>query len=1612
MSRKIFGLTCSLLIAGLLLSGCGGGSINSASVAVTASASVAVTASPTTVDATDAVSLTAAVANDKNAAGVTWTVSGGGTLSNTTTTAATYTAPAASNAALTVTVTATSVADPATTGTITIAVPAMPAITTGALAAGTVGTAYSATMAGSGGIGAYTWSIASGTLPAGLSINSAGAISGTPTAAAAGTTNLKFVLTDSGTATALTAATTLGLTINAAPAIAFTGTETPFATYNVAYTGSAAAGGGVGALTYSLALGALPTGLNLNAVTGTIAGIPTAIGSFGFTIKATDAFGDSLSHAYSIVVGYSAVAVTPATLPAGNVGSLYHPSTIAATGGSGTGYTFTLASGSSLPLGLNLSATGLISGTPTAAGTTNFTVTATDSASNTDNGNFSIAVNTGMSITTGLALPNGYVAGNYSQTLAATGGSGTRYTWSVTGGSTLPAGLSLSTAGVLSGKPAAAGSPSFSITATDSVGSTASATFSMTIAVGVIIAVPALPAGYPGISYPATTLTASGGTNTDFTWSWAAASGSALPAGLGIGAPTGAITGTPTNATSASVLSSIVVTATDSIGNQATATISVTIEASVAIATALLNSGTIDLAYSRQLAASGGSGTGYGWIAAGTNNLASFGLSLSSTGLLSSTNLGTSTGTVNFTAQVTDSQGHSTAAPLSFTIYAALTVTTLTLPATNVGARYSQTLAAAGGSGTGYTWTATSSNLSTYGLGLSTAGVLTGTPILAGTASFTANVKDSTNSIAIQALMVVVYSALSLPAPNPASLPSTGYTSVAYTGTIVASGGSGNYSWQATGLSDNLSAGPAGGTLTVSGTPGASPATVAFNVTLTDTSTNASIAQNGYSIAIGEPVAVVLATPSALVPGSATQNQSYSGAITVTGGVPPYTWSVNGTQVTGAGLALGNGLTASSSGGTSLTIAGMPTTLAAVSLTGVKVTDSIGSNQTSSYSILVASPGPNVGGQVVMNSNCGSGTVPPPVTLTLSTSPGGTLVQTQTTDGGGNYTFTSIANGNYTISPSISGPSSVFYPLTQSVTVNNNAVTGENFQASLGYTVQGTVSYAGANTGQIYLALNSTTCNDVTGTSIAAPGAFTIRGVPPGNYVLQAYMDLAALGNGSPNTSDPTGATAGFTISNANLTGQLIALTDNNPTVLPSSRLLSVFSITPTDQGVVIGYLPVSTTINGNQWEAATSYDVQWSTDPTFATSPAIHNFKANGTKSEVWILNNGTSGVTGSPFANGTPYYFEARARNSFGPAPTWEVWTGYGGSTPLAVTPGASTSGIEVQGSVTIPAVAITPAAQLYVGFLNMSTYAIYGTRIAAPVAGANAYTIYVPSDSNPDYINIAVLDQNNDGLVDADDVSNMGDIGSGGIAIAAPLTGIDPLLPTVNSTAVVTTHYYQSTFSGGRASGYSLNFNVRGANKQPAAVTLTSGPNMIDPIDIGACTGCGYPQFQYDSNIGNAVPNVGDTYTFTVIYSDGTQETGSTVNGKVTAFGSSGAIVGASELVTNLSPSAHATNTETPTLSWTYPAGASSANYFYSFSISGGGTTVWQIPSSNSYFNGFTYAQDPSGSLAWGADPIPGDNILPPDALIGSTIDTWQIQVEDSNGNSAQTQTWYQP
>lgn len=1855
------------MIAVLNLSGCGGSS---------SPVSVAVTASAATVDATDAVTLTAAVTNDKNSGGVTWSVNGGGTLSNQTTSGATYTAPAASSSALTVTVTATSVADTTKTGTATLTIPAAPAVTTGALAAATIGTAYSQALAASGGIAPYAWTITSGTLPTCLTMNAAGVISGTPTASCVGTTNLTFKVTDSGTATALSATSAaLGLTINAAQAITFTGTMPATATTTVAYAGSAAASGGAGALTYTLNSGSLPTGLSLNAGTGALTGTPTAVGPFPFTIKAADAFGDSNTQAYTITVSYPALNITTGTtLPTGYAGAAYSQ-TLAATGGSGAGYTWTvtggaaslaaanlslssggvlsgtpaatsspsftvkvtdsasntasatfnltIAAGVSITTGttlsggfagsaysqtlaasggtgsgytwtvtggaaslaaanLSLSSSGVLSGTPAATSSPSFTVKVTDSANNTASATFSLTIAAGVSITTGTTLPTGFSGVAYSQTLAATGGTGSGYTWTVTAGaaSLAAANLSLSSGGVLSGTPSAASTPSFTVKVTDSANNTASATFSLTIAAGLTITSPAtLPAGYVGSAYSQTltagggsgsgytwtvtggaaslaaanlslsssgvltgtpaatsspsftvkvtdsasntasatlsltisagvsittgatlatgyvgsaysqTLAATGGSGTGYTWtvtggaaSLAAANlslssggvltgtpaatsspsftvkvtdsasntasatfsltisagvsittGTTLPAGYagtaysqtlaatgGSGSgytwtvtggaaslaaanlslsSGGVLTGTPSSASTPS----FTVKVTDSASNTASATFSLTIQPTLSITTGgTLPSGTVSTLYSQNLAAAGGSGTGYTWtVTAGASQLATLNLSLSGAGVLSGTPA--TNGSASFTAKVTDSSSHTATANLTVTIYAGLTVTTSSLPATNLGASYSQTLAAAGGTGTGYSWTATSSNLAAYGLSLSTAGVITGTPTQTGTASFTANVTDSASNTAFAPLSITVYSALSLPSSNPVSLPGTGTTGVAYSGTVGASGGSGSYTWLVTGLpSDSITASPSGGTLTVSGTPG-SAATVTFTAKVTDTATGVSVGPFTYTIVVSNPTPVSLPTPNPVTLPSATVSQSYTGTITASGGVSPFSWTINGTTVptNGTPLSLTNGLSATNTGGNTLTISGTPTTVGTVTLTNVKVTDSVASNATNTYTIAVNSAGSQVSGTITLNNNnCNGSNNVPVITVKLYTSPGGTLVQTVTTDnstnggttGNGSYSFATVPNGNYTITPSITGASSVFYPATQSITVTNGAVTGKNFGASLGYTVSGTISYAGTKTGQVYVVLNSScgSNNNRPGTSITAPGAFTINGVGPGTYTPYAWMDN--LGNGAPNATNPAGtAGANVVVTAANATGAIDTLID--PTLGAPTAAPTLNAIVPNIQGVTISFNP----IKSNGIEAVAGYTVQWSTSSSF-TSTSSESFAATGNNGNVWILNNGLAGLSGS-FVDGTTYYFRARGELAAGHGP-WTVW---GGGTPTGVTVNAPSGGNTVTGTVTFTGTATGP---LYVGYYNQSTGAVYAQYIASPVS-PQTFTTNVPSGT---YFFFGIIDQNNDGMIDAGDITNTNEANDNtSVTISGNMSGQNLTLPSANSTAAVTTQYYSDLSAGGTSTGYSINFNVREGNALPVAVQLVSGPNVAGPIDIGACGDCGTPQFQYYVNVAPNVPNVSDAYVFHVTYLG--NPTPAVVSSVVTGWNGTSTLVNASDLATGLSPSGSG-GSATPTFTWTYPASASS--YTYSFYICcATGSDIWDIPGQNSNTNGFTNTQIPgSPGIVWGTDPTDNTNTPSVGSLTNGTTYNWQIQVQDSNGNQAQTQVYYIP
>ena len=172
-------------------------------------------------------------------------------------------------------------------------------------------------------------------------------------------------------------------------------------------------------------------------------------------------------------------AISTSSLPQGSVNAFYTAS-LTATGGQAP-YSWSVTQGN-LPAGLTLNgATGVISGTPTTLGTASFTVQVRDSQPTpaSAQANLSIAITNSFKVTTS-ELPNGTVGTPYQATLSA-GGGVPPYTWSLVSGS-LPLDLTLSTSGVISGTPTAAGTWSFTVQVADSQSQMATATLPLTIA--------------------------------------------------------------------------------------------------------------------------------------------------------------------------------------------------------------------------------------------------------------------------------------------------------------------------------------------------------------------------------------------------------------------------------------------------------------------------------------------------------------------------------------------------------------------------------------------------------------------------------------------------------------------------------------------------------------------------------------------------------------------------------------------------------------------------------------------------------------------------------------------------------------------------------------------------------------------------------------------------------------------------------------------------------------------------------------------------------------------------------------------------------------------------
>ena len=354
--------------------------------------------------------------------------------------------------------------------TVTITVYAPAAVSTASLATGNVSISYSQTLAATGGLTPYTWSISSGALPAGLTLNAAtGVVSATPTAT--GTSTFTVQVQEAGLATA-----TKSLTIAIYAPLAVSTASLANGIVGISYSQTLAATGGLTPYTWSISSGTLPGGLTLNATTGVISGTPTAAGTSTVTVRAQDANSAMATKALTIVI-YAPLAVSTASLATGNV-SISYSQTLAATGGL-TPYTWSISSGT-LPAGLTLNAaTGVVSGTPTATGTSTFTVQVQEAGLATATKSLTIAIYAPLAVSTA-SLENGIVGTSYSQTLAATGGL-TPYTWSISSG-TLPGGLTLNaTTGVISGIPTTAGSSTITARVQDANSATATRSLSITI---------------------------------------------------------------------------------------------------------------------------------------------------------------------------------------------------------------------------------------------------------------------------------------------------------------------------------------------------------------------------------------------------------------------------------------------------------------------------------------------------------------------------------------------------------------------------------------------------------------------------------------------------------------------------------------------------------------------------------------------------------------------------------------------------------------------------------------------------------------------------------------------------------------------------------------------------------------------------------------------------------------------------------------------------------------------------------------------------------------------------------------------------------------------------
>jgi len=779
----------------------------------------------------------------------------------------------------------------------------------GALSAATAGNLWSQNLTVSGGTAPYTWH--SSSLPQGLSLNATtGVLNGMP--AAAGSYVFQVNATD---AYGVTGSVIYSLVVNEAAPVAGNVSLIVSADSSVPVPLNLSGGTATGIAIAS------PPSHGAAVVSGTLITYTPTSGYSGpdsFTYTATNSAGTSASGTVTVTVTAPALTIAPAqgALPAAIAGNAWTQG-FSVSGGTAP-YTW---SASGLPAGLTLNATtGVLNGTPAAAGNALFQITATDRYGATKTVNYSLTV--------GDAAP---VAGNVSATvnpdtsspivLALSGGPAT----AVNVASPPSHGSAIANGTVITYTPAPgySGADSFTYTASNSSGTSAPATVTLTVSTPQLIIMPAAGALPKATSdaHWSQNLTVNGGA-APYVWH-----ASGLPAGLSLNSATGVLSGTP--AAAGNVV--FQVTVTDAHG--ATGTVSYSLEAGDAIPNAGHVSVTVNPGSSTPvpLVFSGGTPSTVNVVSAPSHGSAV----AQGTAIIYTPAPGYS-GIDSFTYTASNSSGTSAPATVTITVSSpAMIVTPATgaLPAATTGTAWSQRVAVSGGASP-YSWKA-----SALPAGLSleaSTGLISGIPLTSGHYAFQVTATDSQGvtgtvnySLLINAEVPVAgevtttvtagAKAYAIPLAIKGAVTSIAIVTPPAHGTAVVSGLRILYT-PFSGYSGQDSF-----TYRVTGVSGASlPATVSLNVTSNDLA--------------------LLPASTQLPPGVA--GQTYLQAFTASGGTVPYRWQLSGTLPKGLSFTDGQ-------------IHGVPDAAGRTSFT-LTATDAAGNTKSAGYT-LVINPGAPTG---------------------------------------------------------------------------------------------------------------------------------------------------------------------------------------------------------------------------------------------------------------------------------------------------------------------------------------------------------------------------------------------------------------------------------------------------------------------------------------------------------------------------------------------------------------------------------------------------------------------------------------------------------------------------